>query len=185
MEHDPVYTLGRGTNPESLPVHPDMLRRQGAEVVEIERGGDVTWHGPGQLVGYPIIHLSHHREDLHWYLRTLESAIISALDTLGVDAATHAGKTGVWVGNRKIASIGIHVKQWVTLHGFALNVSPDLSWFTQIVPCGLPGVVMTSVAAEHRITDVEPLNVAARAAVTDAFVRAFRFDQLVSPKPLR
>jgi lipoate-protein ligase B len=148
VEHDPVYTLGRGTQATSLPVSPELLRASGAEVVEIERGGDVTWHGPGQLVGYPIIHLSQHREDLHWYLRTLEGALIGALDALGLRGGREAGKTGVWVEGRKIASIGIHVKQWVTLHGFALNVHPDLAWFSRIVPCGLDGVTMTSVAEE-------------------------------------
>lgn len=148
VEHDSVYTLGRGTQTSSLPVAPELLRASGADVVEIERGGDVTWHGPGQLVGYPIIHLSQHREDLHWYLRTLEGALIDALSALGLRGGREDGKTGVWVGGRKIASLGIHVKQWVTLHGFALNVHPDLAWFAKIVPCGLDGVTMTSVAHE-------------------------------------
>ncbi|MES1259378.1 MAG: lipoyl(octanoyl) transferase LipB, partial [Gemmatimonadota bacterium] len=150
VEHDPVYTLGRATQSSSLPLPADALRARGADVVEIERGGDVTWHGPGQLVGYPIIHLSHHREDLHWYLRTLEQALIDALATLDIPAERNPGKTGVWTGGRKIASIGIHVKQWVTLHGFAINVTPDLAWFEAIVPCGIHGVEMTSIAAERR-----------------------------------
>ena len=115
----------------------DELRARGADVVEIERGGDVTWHGPGQLVGYPILHLSQHREDLHWYLRTLEQALIDGPGGLDIPAERNPGKTGVWTRGRKIASIGIHVKQWVTLHGFALNVEPDLSWFDAIVPCGI------------------------------------------------
>lgn len=148
VEHDPVYTLGRGTRATSLPESADALRAHGAEVVEIERGGDVTWHGPGQLVGYPLLQLAQHREDLHWYLRTLEWALIDALAALGLEAGREAGKTGVWTRGRKIASLGIHVKQWVTLHGFALNVEPDLAWFGHIVPCGLDGVDMTSVARE-------------------------------------
>lgn len=148
VEHAPVYTLGRGTRATSLPESLEALRAHGAEVVEIERGGDVTWHGPGQLVGYPILHLAQHREDLHWYLRTLEQALIDSLASLGLAAGREPGKTGVWTGGRKIASIGIHVKQWVTLHGFALNVEPDLAWFRHIVPCGLDGVDMTSVARE-------------------------------------
>jgi lipoyl(octanoyl) transferase len=148
VEHDPVYTLGRGTHADSLPVPVETLRARGADVAEIERGGDVTWHGPGQLVGYPIIHLSEHREDLHWYLRTLEQALIDALATLDVPGERNPGKTGVWTRGRKIASIGIHVKQWVTLHGFALNISPDLDWFDLIVPCGIRGVAMTSVRRE-------------------------------------
>ncbi|MEO5824308.1 MAG: lipoyl(octanoyl) transferase LipB [Gemmatimonadales bacterium] len=185
VEHDPVYTLGRGTHADSLPVHPDALRRRGAEVVDVERGGDVTWHGPGQLVGYPIIHLSRHREDLHWYLRTLEAVLISALDALGITATTSPGNTGVWVDDRKIASIGIHVKQWVTLHGFALNVSPDLTWFGHIVPCGLQGVVMTSVATERGVTDTDTLWATAMNAVVAAFADAFELDQGISAKPLR
>jgi lipoate-protein ligase B len=148
VEHEPVYTLGRGTHQESLPLPIDQLRDRGADVVEIERGGDVTWHGPGQLVGYPILNLSHHREDLHWYLRTLEQALIDGLDALQVRAERRPGKTGVWTAGRKIASIGVHVKQWVTLHGFALNVQPDLDWFTLIVPCGIHGVEMTSLRRE-------------------------------------
>ena len=129
VEHDPVFTLGRGTVSTSLPLSEDELRHRGAEVVEIERGGDVTWHGPGQLVGYPILDLRTHREDLHWYLRQLEQSLIDALGTLGISAERNPGKTGVWTNGRKIASIGVHVKQWVTLHGFAINIHPDLSWF--------------------------------------------------------
>ncbi len=148
VEHDPVITLGRGTRASSLPLAPDELRRRGVEVFEVERGGDVTWHGPGQLVGYPILDLRRHREDLHWYLRTLEQALIAALAALGLPAEARAGLTGVWTGGRKIASMGIHVKQWITFHGFALNVTTDLAGFDLIVPCGIAGVVMTSVARE-------------------------------------
>lgn len=174
VEHDSVYTLGRGTRTTSLPVSMDALRQLGAEVVEIERGGDVTWHGPGQLVGYPILHLSRHREDLHWYLRTLEQSLIDALATLGIPAVRERGKTGVWTAGGKIASLGIHVKQWVTLHGFALNVHPDLQWFDHIVPCGLSGVTMTSVVQELA-TNRSNASVWAetRAATTAAFATAF------------
>jgi lipoate-protein ligase B len=172
VEHDPVYTLGRGTQASSLPSAVSRLEARGATVVEIERGGDVTWHGPGQLVGYPIMHLSGHREDLHWYLRTLEGALIQSLALLGLTAGRVAGKTGVWIGDRKIASIGIHVKQWVTLHGFALNVDPDLSWFDEIIPCGLPGVTMTSIARE--LGGASPgLAAEVRALVTGSFATAF------------
>ena len=153
VEHQPVITLGRGTRPESLPLAPDELRRHGVEVFEVERGGDVTYHGPGQLVGYPIIDLRQHRQDLHWYLRRLEAGLIAALDSLGVSAGTNPGLTGVWTRGRKVASIGIHVKQWVTFHGFALNVTTDLDYFDLIVPCGIPNVAMTSVAQELGRTD--------------------------------
>ena len=149
VEHDPVVTLGRGSKPESLPIPRKELEQLGVEVFEVERGGDVTFHGPGQLVGYPILDLGGHRRDLHWYLRQLEAALIGALARLGIEAERHPGFTGVWTRGRKIASIGIHVRQWVTFHGFALNVSTDLQRFGLIVPCGIQGVDMTSVARER------------------------------------
>ncbi len=142
LEHPAVVTLGRN----SREAH---LRGEGVAVFEVERGGDVTYHGPGQLVGYPILDLTGYRQDLHWYLRTLEQALIDALTELGIPAERHAGYTGVWTTGRKIASIGVHVKQWVTWHGFALNVTTDLSAFDRIVPCGIPGVVMTSLERER------------------------------------
>ena len=176
VEHDPVYTLGRGTKATSLPIPPAELERSGASVFEVERGGDVTYHGPGQLVGYPIIDLRQQREDLHWYLRELEGALIDALAVLGVVAERNPGLTGVWTRGRKIASIGIHVKQWITLHGFALNVTTDLSAFERIVPCGIDRVEMTSVARELPERDPALLTPAARSAVVAAF--AARFDRV-------
>ena len=175
VEHDPVYTLGRSTRESSLPLAPALLRARGAEVFEIERGGDVTFHGPGQLVGYPIIDLARHRQDLHWYLRELEGVLIDALDVLGVAADRNPGKTGVWTGGRKIASIGVHVKQWVTLHGFALNVTTDLAWFDWIVPCGIADVQMTSVGRESDTTgnSLADIGLRARDAVVEAFGRRF------------
>ena len=148
VEHPPVVTLGRSFQPEHLPTTVDDLRRRGIGVFEIERGGDITFHGPGQLVGYPIYDLREHRQDLHWYLRQLEAALIVALGQFGIEGDRNEGYTGVWTSGRKIASIGIHVKQWVTWHGFALNVTTDLSLFDLIVPCGIPGVVMTSLQRE-------------------------------------
>ena len=148
VEHEPVVTLGRGSQTSSLPISPAELGARGLEVIEVERGGDVTWHGPGQLVGYPILDLSGHRQDLHWYLRQLEKLLIEGLSTLGLTSSRQTGRTGVWTGGRKIASIGVHVRQWVTFHGFALNVHPDLRAFDQIVACGISGVDMTSVERE-------------------------------------
>jgi lipoyl(octanoyl) transferase len=153
VEHEPVVTLGRGTRAESLPLSVADLERRGIPVYQVERGGDVTYHGPGQMVGYPILDLRSHREDLHWYLRRLEAALIAGLDRLGIPAGVTPGLTGVWTRGRKLASIGIHVKQWVTYHGFALNVNTDLSYFDLIVPCGIRDVVMTSVAQELGRTD--------------------------------
>jgi lipoyl(octanoyl) transferase len=154
VEHEPVVTLGRGTRASSLPLAPAELERRGLDVAEVERGGDVTYHGPGQLVGYPVLDLREHREDLHWYLRQLEAGLIAALAALGVPAERSPGLTGVWTRGRKIASLGIHVKQWVTFHGFALNVTTDLDYFDLIVPCGIKDVIMTSVAQELGRTDV-------------------------------
>lgn len=153
VEHDPVVTLGRGTREASLPVAPERLQSRGFDVVEVERGGDVTVHEPGQLVGYPIFDLRHHRPDLHWYLRQLEAALMAGLGALGIPAERRPGLTGVWTGGRKIASIGIHVKQWITFHGFALNVVNDLTGFGLVVPCGIDGVVMTSVARERGVAE--------------------------------
>ena len=150
VEHPDVITLGRGTHPSSLPHDPATLHQLGYEVHEIERGGDVTYHGPGQLVGYPILDLQHHRQDLHWYLRQLEAVLIDALASFDVPGERVDGLTGVWTQGRKIASIGIHVKRWVTFHGFALNVTTNLSRFDSIVPCGIDGVVMTSIAREQK-----------------------------------
>ena len=178
LEHPPVVTLGRGTRETSMPIAPELLRRRGIEVFEIERGGDATYHGPGQLVGYPIFDLQRHRPDLHWFLREIEAALTEALAGFGIAGERREGYTGVWTaGGRKIASIGIHVKQWVTWHGFALNVTTDLSPFSLIVPCGIPDVVMTSVEKELGAAAAgRDLGHQVRAAVVDAFVRTFGFE---------
>jgi lipoyl(octanoyl) transferase len=148
LEHPPVVTLGRTAKEAHIVSSPERLRARGVEVHEVERGGDVTFHGPGQLVGYPIFDLKRHRRDLHWYLRQVEEALIVALAATGIEAARHSGYTGVWTRGRKIASIGVHARDWVTWHGFALNVTTDLSYFDLIVPCGIQQVQMTSVARE-------------------------------------
>jgi lipoyl(octanoyl) transferase len=173
VEHPPVVTLGRGTRATSLPFPPEELARRGVEVFEVERGGDVTFHGPGQLVGYPILDLRRHRADLHWYLRSLEDVLIQALGRLDIEANRNPGLTGVWTAGRKIASIGIHVKQWVTLHGFALNVTTNLDPFDLIVPCGIRQVVMTSVAEELLQTAADGLMAEVREGVAEAFCEVF------------
>ena len=177
LEHPPVVTLGRTAR------EAHVLRSDDLEVVEVERGGDVTFHGPGQLVGYPIFDLRSppYRQDLHWYLRTLEDALIVALAELGIPAERNAGYTGVWTRGRKIASIGVHVKQWVTWHGFALNVTTDLAQFERIVPCGIPGVEMTSVERETGKGNGETeLWDEAVAAVVRGFERAFGVEAVAS-----
>lgn len=148
VEHPPVVTLGRSAKAGHLLLSAEALAARGIELHEVERGGDVTYHGPGQLVGYPILDLTGHKQDLHWYLRQVEEVLIRALRPWGLEGTRVAGKTGVWVAGRKIASIGVHARQWVTWHGFALNVTTDLAAFDVMVPCGIADVTMTSVAAE-------------------------------------
>lgn len=148
VEHAPVITLGRSSKDAHLLANPGQLASKGIEIFEVERGGDVTFHGPGQLVGYPIIDLKRHKQDLHWYLRQVEDLLIQALSSLGIVGERVARYTGVWTHQRKIASIGVHARDWVTWHGFALNVSTELSFFELIVPCGIPDVAMTSVNRE-------------------------------------
>jgi lipoyl(octanoyl) transferase len=148
VEHPPVVTLGRSSKGQHLLASPQMLEARGVALFEVERGGDVTFHGPGQLVGYPIIDLKRHKQDLHWYLRQVEAALIAGLGEIGIAAERNAGLTGVWTQGRKIASIGVHARDWVTWHGFALNVTTDLRYFDLMVPCGIQAVTMTSVGAE-------------------------------------
>lgn len=161
VEHQPVVTLGRSFHPENLTTPPAALRARGIELFEIERGGDVTFHGPGQLVGYPIFDLKEHRQDVHWFLRQLEESLIRSLASFEITGERRSGHTGVWTGGRKIASIGVHLKRWVTWHGFALNVTTDLSYFDLIVPCGIPEVVMTSIHRE--LAESTPRDVWSRA----------------------
>jgi len=209
VEHPPVVTLGRSTKAHNLTSSPEYLASRGVDLFEVERGGDVTFHGPGQLVGYPIVDLKRHRKDLHWYLRQVEEALIRAIGEYGIAGGRSAGYTGVWVHEpvggaarvrdgarggppsgdlpaaatggdtdspraasqagetlpvRKIASIGVHARDWVTWHGFALNVNTDLSYFDLIVPCGITGVDMTSIARERGAGPVDMDDVEERVA---------------------
>ena len=170
LEHPPVFTLGRGgderylLNPGQVPVH------------RVGRGGEVTFHGPGQLVGYPIVDLQGHGKDVHRYLRRLEDVVIATLAAWDIAASRRDGLTGVWVGTDKIASIGIGVRRWVTFHGFALNVNTDLSYFSAIVPCGLPGVRMTSM--QQLLRKAIPLDTV-QATVARSFARIFGHQEIV------
>ncbi len=173
LEHPPVFTLGRGgderhlLNPRQVPVH------------RIGRGGDVTFHGPGQLVGYPILDLTRHGRDVHAYLRSLEAVLIAVLAEYGLRAQRKDGLTGVWVREKKIASIGVGVRRWVTYHGFALNVAPELSYFADIVPCGLTGVRMTSMAQLL----ARPITLAAvKTLVAESFASYFGYKEISWPK---
>ena len=147
LEHPPVITLGRGARREHVLLSPEALRSRGIEVHESGRGGDVTYHGPGQLVGYPVIALTEEQRDAHAYLRRLEDALLATASDYGIRAGRREGLTGVWVNRHKLASIGVRISTgWITSHGFALNVSTDLSGFTTIVPCGIHGCDVTSIA---------------------------------------
>jgi lipoyl(octanoyl) transferase len=134
LEHPPVYTLGTGSDIKFIKFNLDKTDK---EVYRIERGGEVTYHCPGQLVGYPILNLRYYQQDLHWYLRQLEEVILQTIAIYGLSGERIAGLTGVWVEGYKIAAIGIKVSRWITYHGFALNVCPDLSGFAEIIPCGI------------------------------------------------
>jgi len=146
LEHDPVFTLGRNARRENLLLSAEALRERGFDVFETGRGGDVTYHGPGQVVGYPILDLSPNRQDVHRYVRDLEEVMIRTCADYGVEAGRVAGLTGVWVGADKIGAIGVRISRWVTSHGFAYNVSTDLAAFDLIVPCGIRGRGVTSLA---------------------------------------
>lgn len=170
VEHPPVVTLGRSTKPGHLLSTPEGLTAAGVQLRDVERGGDVTVHEPGQLVAYPIIDLKQHTQDLHWYLRQVESAIMRALASFGIESERQAGQTGVWREGRKLASIGVHARDWVTWHGVALNVENDLATFAHVVPCGIDQVTMTSVARESGVLGIErPAMALVRERVADAF----------------
>ncbi len=143
LEHPSVYTLGQGASLEFLKFDPDEASIQ---LYRVERGGEVTYHCPGQLVGYPILNLRYYQQDLHWYLRQLEEVLIQVLGDLGLKGDRLSGMTGVWVEGRKVAAIGIKVSRWITMHGFALNVCPDLTGFERIVPCGIADKPVGSLA---------------------------------------
>jgi lipoyl(octanoyl) transferase len=166
LEHEPVFTIGRTQDQSSLR-DPGALA---APLVVINRGGQATWHGPGQLVGYPVLDLRRRGSDLHKYLRELEEAVIAVCARFGVAARQQEGLTGVWVEDRKIASIGVGVRRWISMHGFALNVCGKLEGFAQITPCGLKGVTITSLEREG-VQGITVADVAAIAA--EVFVERF------------
>jgi lipoyl(octanoyl) transferase len=148
LEHPPVITFGRNTKPGNLLWTEEALKAAGITCAASRRGGDITLHAPGQLVGYPIVDLNHFQRDLHRFLRLLETVLIRTLAEYGLRGGSIPGKTGVWIDGRKIASIGLAVRRWISYHGFALNIDNDLAVFDAIVPCGLPGVTITSMSRE-------------------------------------
>ena len=170
VQHPAVVTLGRSTKEGNLLSDAATLAAQGIALHDVERGGDVTVHEPGQLVAYPIIDLTQHTKDLHWYLRQLEEVSIRTLAASGLVGTRMPGFTGVWCESRKVASIGVHARDWVTRHGVALNVENDLRTFEHVVPCGIPGVTMTTVQAECVRAGV-PFK--GYEVIEDAFVKEF------------
>jgi len=145
MEHPPTITLGRNTKPEHLLRTSAEYATLGIKVINVDRGGDVTYHGPGQLVAYPILNLNDFRPSINWYIRTLEQCLIDLLSVYNLNAERMPGHTGVWINGAKIAAIGVGIRNWITYHGIALNVSPNLSHFTHIIPCGIADKPVTSL----------------------------------------
>ncbi|XP_049390725.1 octanoyltransferase LIP2p, chloroplastic [Solanum stenotomum] len=196
LQHQPVYTLGTGSSEENILFD---VKNAPFELYRTERGGEVTYHGPGQLVMYPIINLRYHKMDLHWYLRSLEEVIIRVLSSsFSIEASRIDGLTGVWVGGRKLAAIGIRVSHWVTYHGLALNVTTDLSPFQQIVPCGIRDRQVGSIKGllkEHShsngrgtenhqdIDDVQLIDITHKSLVKE-FCEVFQVDLQCNPSPL-
>ena len=170
VEHPHVITVGRNATGAAIVADPRAIASRGAKVVATDRGGDVTYHGPGQLVGYPILRLEPGRRDIRQYVHDLEQVLIDTIGDFGVSADRHPVHRGVWVGDRKIASLGIRISRWVTSHGFALNVATDLTYFSLMNPCGIEGCTMTSLQRELG-QDVDPGDV--REGITEHFGRIF------------
>jgi lipoate-protein ligase B len=180
LEHPPVYTLGVRGRIEHLLVPSGRLAELGARVLRVDRGGDITFHGPGQLVGYPILDLRRWHQGPLWYVRALERVLIEALRDFGIEAARWPGRPGVWVGRAKIAAIGVRVSRGITSHGFALNVRPDLDYFSYMVPCGLPDAAVTSMERE---LGQAPTMADVIDAVVTAFQRVFPVQLVEAPTP--
>jgi lipoyl(octanoyl) transferase len=182
LEHPPVITLGRGGNSRNLLASTDALRAQGVRFYESTRGGDITYHGPGQVVGYPIMHLGEGRRDIRKYVTNVEEVLIRTVAELGITAARVEGRRGIWVGNDKIAAIGVRIARWVTSHGFALNVSTNLEHFGLITPCGLRGTGVTSI--EREVGRRVPLD-EVRSLLTQKFAEVFDRDMLPRSETIR
>lgn len=176
LEHPPVYTLGQGATLENLKFDPQQTEW---DVVRVERGGEVTYHCPGQLVGYPILNLTFYQKDLHWYLRQLEQVLIDTLAVYSLPGERIDGLTGVWLEGRKVGAIGIKASRWITMHGFSLNVCPDLTGFDRIIPCGIPDKPVGSLA--QFIPDIDPEQV--RQHLTTAFATIFQVELLPANSP--
>lgn len=182
VEHPPTVTLGRRSQPEELLLDRGALAAMGYGVFEVERGGKATYHGPGQIVGYPIVSVREAGLSVPRYVGLLEQTVIDYLAGLGLKAERRPGYPGVWVRGRKIAAVGVHLKRWVSMHGFALNLAPDLSRFQAIVPCGIAGAEVTSVLAE--LGEAPPM-AEAKGAIAQTFERLFGYERVQWSEALR
>lgn len=172
-EHPPVITLGKSSDKKNIVTNSQILESKNIDIVEIDRGGDVTFHGPGQIVGYPIINLDNFNKDIHWYLRSIEEVIILTLSHFGISATRIKDLTGVWVSDQKICAIGIKVTRWVTMHGFALNVFTQLDYFNHIIPCGINDKTVTSM---QKITNQKYLLENVKHKICECFQTVFNVE---------
>lgn len=186
VEHSPTLTVGRSGGFQNIKVPRDQLARQGIKVYEVDRGGDVTYHGPGQLVGYPVLDLKRHGRDIHLYVRRLEEVIVKSLAIYGIKAGRRENHPGVWVGRDKIAALGVAVKNWVTTHGFAFNISCNLDHFRLIVPCGIADGGVTSLARQlGKDPDFREVSRVVRemfASVFDVDLKKVSLEELAGPE---
>ncbi len=173
LEHPPVITIGTSGGEENLLVGIEWIERAGIQIHRTDRGGNITYHGPGQLVGYPIFDLREHGKDVHLFLRNVEQAIVDCLAEFGIESYATPGYAGVWVGEDKICSIGVAIRRWISYHGFALNVNPNFEHWSFIHPCGLVGKRMTSI---EKLTGADPGMDKVKASVVGAFARAFEYE---------
>ncbi|PJA99050.1 MAG: lipoyl(octanoyl) transferase [Ignavibacteriales bacterium CG_4_9_14_3_um_filter_30_11] len=175
LEHNNTYTLGKIADKKNLICSEEFLRNNNISVYDIDRGGDITYHGPGQIVGYPIINLNNWKNDTHKYLRALEEVLVLTCAQYGLKAERNCKYTGVWIGNRKIAAIGIKVKRWITMHGFAFNVNPDLALFNGIIPCGINDKEVTSLNKElSNKTNISEV----KENILSNFKKVFEYDKI-------
>ncbi len=180
LEHPNTYTLGKVANKENLIGSEEYLKSKGISVYEIDRGGDITYHGPGQIVGYPIIDLKNWKQDTHLYLRNLEEIIIQVCNDYGLNAGRKKEYTGVWIEDRKICAIGVKISRWVTMHGFAFNVNTDLNLFDGIIPCGIKGKEVTSLAKElNKELNIEEV----KEKILEKFIIMFNYSELQITNP--
>jgi len=170
LEHNPVITLGRRGNRQHIRASPEVLAARGINTYHVERGGEVTYHGPGQIVGYPLLNLRNWHRDVSWYIFNLEEVLIRTLGDFGIEGRRSRLNRGVWVGDAKIGSIGVAIRRWVTYHGFSLNVSPEMNHYRLIIPCGLEGIEITSI---ERLLGKKPDHRRVRDSIFRHFQRAF------------